>query len=159
VGLVSIGEESRKGPEVVRRTHELLAGDSRLDFVGNVEGRDLFVGKCDVAVSDGFVGNILLKFIEGLSEALFQTISREFADEDAQARERFDAALKRVWSRHDYSEYGGAPLLGIDGVCMICHGRSEERAICNAVLAARSFVLQKFTTALHERFESVKAES
>ena len=139
VGLISIGEESRKGNELVKETHKLLAGDPNLIFVGNVEGRDLFYDKCEVAVCDGFVGNIILKFVEGLSEGLFQTISREFEDEDPVARNKFDGALKRVWARHDYTEYGGAPLLGIDGVCFICHGRSDQRAIRNAVRAAARY--------------------
>lgn len=151
VGLVSIGEESRKGTEVVKQTHEMLSEDPRIQFVGNVEGSELFQNRCEVAVSDGFVGNILLKFIEGLSEALFKTISREFADEDPQARLKFDGALQRVWARHDYSEYGGAPLLGIDGVCIICHGRSEERAIRNAVKAACSFLQHDFNQRVVQR--------
>ena len=156
VGLVSIGEESRKGTEVVRQTHDMLSEDPKIDFVGNVEGRELFQNRCDVAVSDGFVGNILLKFIEGLSEALFKTISREFEDEDPAARKKFDSALQRVWARHDYSEYGGAPLLGIDGVCMICHGRSEERAIRNAVRAAHSFLKHNYNAAVAERLGDSK---
>ncbi len=151
VGLVSIGEESRKGTEVVKQTHELLKNDKEIEFIGNVEGRELFQNRCDVAISDGFVGNILLKFIEGLAEALFKTISREFQDEAPEARAKFDGALKRVWARHDYSEYGGAPLLGVDGVCIICHGRSEERAIRNAVIAAGEFLKHDFNQAIVER--------
>ena len=151
VGLVSVGEESQKGTDLVKQTRELLRGDQEIDFVGNVEGSELFQNRCDVAVSDGFVGNILLKFIEGLAEALFKTISLEFQDEDPEARAKFDGALERVWSRHDYSEYGGAPLLGVDGVCIICHGRSEERAIRNAVKAAGSFLHHRFNEAITER--------
>jgi glycerol-3-phosphate acyltransferase PlsX len=156
VGLVSIGEESRKGTEVIKQTHELLAGDSRINFVGNVEGSELFQNRCEVAVSDGFVGNILLKFIEGLSEALFKTISAEVRDEEPAARERFEAALKRLWARHDYSEYGGAPLLGVDGVCMICHGRSEDRAIRNAVRAAHSYLRHKINESIVARLGDAK---
>lgn len=144
VGLISIGEESRKGNELVKETHKLLRDDGAIDFVGNVEGRDLFYDKCDVAICDGFVGNIVLKFVEGLAEGLFRTIAREFEDEDPVAKSKFDAALERVWARHDYSEYGGAPLLGIEGVCIICHGRSDQRAIRNAVRVAASFVQHKF---------------
>ncbi|HRX84581.1 MAG TPA: phosphate acyltransferase PlsX [Phycisphaerae bacterium] len=156
VGLVSIGEESRKGTEVVKLTHDLLIEDPQINFVGNVEGRELFQNRCEVAVSDGFVGNILLKFIEGLSEALFKTISAEFRDEDPAAKERFDGALSRVWARHDYSEYGGAPLLGVDGVCIICHGRSEERAIRNAVRAAAAFLKHKINDAIVARLGDAK---
>lgn len=151
VGLLSIGEESRKGTELVKETHELLRNDGSIDFVGNVEGRDLFHDKCDVAVSGGFVGNIVLKFVEGLAEGLFATIAHEFEDEEPAAKEKFGAALKRVWARHDYSEYGGAPLLGIDGVCIICHGRSGERAIRNAVRVAATFVQHNFSQLIAER--------
>ncbi|UCG16880.1 MAG: phosphate acyltransferase PlsX [Phycisphaerales bacterium] len=151
VGLLSVGGESQKGTELVKQTHALLHGDANLEFVGNVEGQDLFSNVCQVAVCDGFVGNILLKLVEGLAESLFPTISREFEDEDPQARERFDSALKRVWSRHDFSEYGGAPLLGVNGVCIICHGRSGERAIRNAVRAAAKFLSHNFNEAIVER--------
>ncbi|MCB9851076.1 MAG: phosphate acyltransferase PlsX [Phycisphaerales bacterium] len=151
VGLVSIGEESRKGTEVVKQTHELLSGDSRINFVGNVEGGELFQNRCEVAVSDGFVGNILLKFIEGLSEGLFQSLTGEFRAEDPATRERFEGVLQRLWARHDYSEYGGAPLLGVDGVCIICHGRSQERAIRNAVKVARSFLQHRINDSIVAR--------
>ncbi len=151
VGLVTIGEESGKGTDLVKQTHDLLRRNSGIEFIGNVEGRELFLGRCDVAISDGFVGNILLKFIEGLAEGLFKTISCEFQDEDPDAKAKFDGALKRVWARHDYSEYGGAPLLGIDGICIICHGRSDERAIRNAVRAAGSFMQHNFNQAIVEQ--------
>ncbi|MBN2559996.1 MAG: phosphate acyltransferase PlsX [Phycisphaerae bacterium] len=152
VGLLSVGEESAKGTEVIKQTHELLQRDPKLNFVGNVEGRDLFSNVCEVAVCDGFVGNIVLKLIEGLSEGLFPTIEREIADEDPQAKARFESAIQRVWARHDFSEYGGAPLLGINGVCIICHGRSGERAICNAIRAAARFLAHKLNDAVIARF-------
>jgi glycerol-3-phosphate acyltransferase PlsX len=151
VGLLSVGEENEKGNELVKQTHALLREDPHLDFVGNVEGRDLFSNVCQVAVCDGFVGNILLKLVEGLSEGLFPTLSREFNDEDPEAKARFDSALKRVWARHYFSEYGGAPLLGINGICMICHGRSDDRAIFNAVRAAHRFCAFAFNETLVER--------
>jgi glycerol-3-phosphate acyltransferase PlsX len=151
IGLLSVGEESQKGNELVKQTHALLQADNVLRFVGNVEGRDLFSNTCEVAVCDGFVGNVVLKLVEGLSEGLFPTISREFGDEDPEAKARFDSALERVWARHDYSEYGGAPLLGVDGVCMICHGRSGERAIRNAVKASARFLSHEFNKAIAER--------
>ncbi len=152
VGLLSVGEESAKGTEVVKHTHELLLRDSTLNFVGNVEGRDLFSNVCEVAVCDGFVGNIVLKLIEGLSEGLFPTIEREIANEDPQAKARFESAIRRVWARHDFSEYGGAPLLGINGVCIICHGRSGERAICNAIRAATKFLAHKLNDVVLAHF-------
>ena len=151
VGLMSVGEESRKGTDLVKETHTLLSNDGTIDFIGNVEGRDLFHDKCDVAVCDGFVGNIVLKFVEGLAEGLFTTIAHEFEDEDPSAKGKFDAALKRVWARHDYSEYGGAPLLSVNGVCIICHGRSGERAIFNAVRVAATFVEHDLSQLIADR--------
>jgi glycerol-3-phosphate acyltransferase PlsX len=151
VALISIGEESGKGTGLIKQTHTLLERNPSVDFVGNAEGRELFENRCEVAICDGFVGNIILKFVEGLAEGLFRTISREFADEDPSLRERFNGALERVWARHDYSRYGGAPLLGVDGVCIICHGRSNELAIRNAVRVARTFVERDINGALSAR--------
>ena len=151
VALVSIGEESGKGTGLIKRTHELLQADRSLRYVGNAEGRELFEDKCDVAICDGFVGNIILKFVEGLAEGLFRTIAHEFVDEAPDLRTKFNAALDRVWERHDYSRYGGAPLLGLNGVCIICHGRSNDFAVRNAVLAACRFVQQRFSEAVTAR--------
>lgn len=139
VALLSIGEEERKGNELTRRTHERLKANRSLAFVGNVEGGDLFDNRCDVAVCDGFVGNIVLKLAEGLAEGLLGSILSEVRSVDEALAPRTEAALAEVRRKHDYSEYGGAPLLGVSKPCFICHGRSNERAIGNSVLAASSF--------------------
>jgi len=156
VALLSIGEESVKGTELVKKTRELLDDDPGVNFVGNAEGRELFDGICDVALCDGFVGNLMLKFVEGVAEGLMKTIRHELAEQvtDENTKRVLDVALDKVWSRHDYSEYGGAPLLGVDGACIICHGRSEERAIRNAVRAGRRFLTQGLNQAIAERFGS-----
>jgi len=151
VALISIGEESGKGTGLVKQTHERLIKDSSVNYVGNAEGRELFEDRCDVAICDGFVGNIVLKFVEGLAEGLFKTIAHEFNDDSPELKEKFTGALDRVWRRHDYSQYGGAPLLGIDGVCIICHGRSSEFAIRNAVRVARTYVDANINEALTSR--------
>ncbi len=151
VALLSIGEEDGKGTGLVKKSHELLRADKRINFVGNAEGRELFEGKCDVAVCDGFVGNIVLKFVEGLAEGLFKTVAREFDGESADLRSKVISAIDAIRRRHDYSEYGGAPLLGVNGVCIICHGRSNEYAICNAVKAAVRFVHSRFNDTLRTR--------
>lgn len=140
VGLLSIGGEDSKGNMLVKQARELIKQDERLHLVGNVEGREVLSGVCDVAVCDGFVGNIVLKLTEGLSEGLFRTIEKELAQEAPQLVDAFKPVVKRIWDRHDYSEYGGAPLLGVDGVCIICHGSSGARAIKNAVRVARDYV-------------------
>ena len=154
VALLSVGEESAKGTALVKQTGELLREDDRVNFVGNAEGRELFQGVCDVALCDGFVGNLMLKFVEGVAEGFLQTIRCELEEQmqDGTARQAFRSTLERVWARHDYSEYGGAPLLGVDGVCIICHGRSKERAIRNAVGVARKSLALGLNLAITERF-------
>ncbi len=156
VALLSVGEESQKGTVLVKQTHELLCNEERVNFVGNVEGRELFEGVCDVALCDGFVGNLMIKFVEGVAEGFFRTISAEIEKqcEDSSAREVFSKTLKRVWARHDYTEYGGAPLLGVDGVCIICHGRSNERAMRNAVGVGCQFLASGLNQLIAERFGS-----
>ncbi|MFO0972802.1 MAG: phosphate acyltransferase PlsX [Phycisphaerae bacterium] len=140
VGLISIGSEEVKGKQITKQARDLIKADARLNFVGNVEGRELLAGVVDVAICDGFVGNIVLKLTEGLSDGLFKTIEKELAAEAPQLVESFKPVVRSIWARHDYSEYGGAPLLGVDGVCIICHGSSDRRAIKNAVRVARDYV-------------------
>lgn len=137
VGLLSIGEETGKGNSLVKEAYPLLEKSS-LNFIGNVEGRDVFQGDVDVIVCDGFVGNVLLKVSEGLADAAMQMLRDEIVKSLSAklgyllARPAFKAFKKRV----DYAEYGGAPLLGIDGIGIICHGKSSAHAIKNAILVA-----------------------
>lgn len=140
VALLSVGEEDAKGTTLVKQAHEMLRAHPRIHFVGNVEGRDLFRGGCDVVICDGFVGNIALKLTEGLAEGLFKTISKEIALASPELAHKFEPVIKRVWANHDYAEYGGAPLLGVDGACIICHGRSDHVAIRNAVRVAMEYL-------------------
>jgi len=136
VGLLSIGGEDVKGSPLVKQSNELLKADNSLNFVGNVEGREIFSGACDVAVCDGFVGNVVLKLAEGMAEGLIRMIAREVAADSEELTKRFEPIIKAIWQKHDYSEYGGAPLLGVAGSCIICHGSSDRRAIKNAVRVA-----------------------
>lgn len=137
VGLLSIGEEGGKGNALVKKTHELLSA-SNLNFIGNVEGRDTFHGDVDVIVCDGFVGNVCLKLSEGLAESVLTMLRDEIAKTFKAkmgyflAKKAFGNFRKRV----DYAEYGGAPLLGLNGTGIICHGRSNAKAIKNAILVA-----------------------
>ncbi len=142
IGLVSIGEEEGKGNTLVKEARALLKGDAQLRYVGYVEGRDIFGGHCDIAVCDGFVGNVVLKLTEGLAEGLFKTIVHEIKEESQELLPRFEPIVSRIWKRHDFAEYGGAPLLGIRKVTIICHGRSDRRAIANAVRVAVEQVRQ-----------------
>jgi glycerol-3-phosphate acyltransferase PlsX len=138
VGLLSIGEEDAKGTTIVKEARKLLRDEPQINFVGNVEGRDIFKGSCDVIVCDGFVGNIILKFTEGIAEGLFQTILAELQEDAPDLMDAFKPVLKKIYGKHDWQEYGGAPLLGVGGYCMICHGKSEARAIMNAVRVGKT---------------------
>ncbi|MFH1419749.1 MAG: phosphate acyltransferase PlsX [Planctomycetota bacterium] len=151
VGLLSIGGEDVKGNPLVKQTRELIRRDQTLNFVGNVEGRDVLSGACEVAICDGFVGNIVLKLLEGLADGLFKTIQREIAAENPDLANRFDPVVKAVWAKHDYSEYGGAPLLGVNGACIICHGSSGARAIMNAVRVAVEYIKSDLNHHIEER--------
>ena len=133
VGLISIGEEDAKGNQLTKDARKLMRDEPLINFVGNVEGRDLFKGVVDVVVCDGFVGNIILKFTEGMAEGLFQTIMAELQEFAPDLLEQFKPVMKKIYAKHDWQEYGGAPLLGVGGYCMICHGKSEARAIKNAI--------------------------
>ncbi len=142
VGLLSIGEEDAKGTDLVKDTRRLMRAHQGLDFIGNVEGRDIFRGVCDVVVSEGFVGNVCLKLMEGLAEGLFRALGHEMAKADPAMAGRAVGVLKDIRSRYDYHEYGGAPLLGVNGICIICHGASDARAIYNAIRVSREFAAQ-----------------
>jgi glycerol-3-phosphate acyltransferase PlsX len=151
VGLLSIGEEETKGNELTREAFQLLK-QLPLNFVGNVEGRDLFNGKVDVIVADGFVGNVALKISEGvanlvrtvLKESLKATISRQVGY--MLSRSAFSDFKKRI----DHTEYGGAPLLGVKGVCIITHGSSNANAIKNAVRVAAEFSEKRINDAIEQ---------
>ncbi len=160
VGLLSIGEERGKGNTLVKRTHELLSRSS-LNYVGNVEGRDIYLGEVDVIVCDGFVGNVCLKLSEGLAEALMSMMIEEVRRKRA-AQLGFALARSALVSfkrRIDWRERGGAPLLGVDGVVIISHGRSDGRAICNAIGAAREFIRQEVTARLREALAEIRSRS
>lgn len=137
VGLLSIGEEDSKGNTQVKQAYDLLSSSS-LNFVGNVEGRDIFMGDVDVVVCDGFVGNVCLKLSEGLAESVIQMLKREIEGNFMASLGYILAkpAFKKFKKSVDYSEYGGAPLLGIKGTAIICHGRSDARAFKNAIQLA-----------------------
>jgi glycerol-3-phosphate acyltransferase PlsX len=132
VGLLSIGEEAEKGNAAVKEAHGLLKAESHaFRFAGNVEGRDILAGELDVVVCDGFVGNVVLKFYESVAHLFTGLLKREM---DAGVLR--SEAMQRVFTVLDYSTYGGAPLLGVRGVSIICHGRSSARAIRNAIRVA-----------------------
>ena len=141
VGLMSIGEEEAKGNDLTKEAFPLLRELSSLNFVGNVEGRDVFTGAVDVIVTDGFTGNVMLKLSEGLTDAMLSMIKRELT---ASLQTKAGAMLARpafrnIKKRLDYTEYGGAPLLGVRKIVLIGHGNSNARAIRNAIRSAKEF--------------------
>jgi len=140
VGLMNIGSEDGKGNELVRDTHALLIKSSIRDrYIGNVEGRGLYQGEADVLVCEGFVGNVVLKVSEGMAEMMLRKLSQDVTEQLNEEKHLAGAAFQSIAKRYSYHESGGAPLLGVDGICMICHGSSNSRSIYNALRRAVAF--------------------
>ncbi len=144
VSLLSIGEEDTKGNELTKEAFKLLK-NSGINFTGNMEGKDIFSGNADVIVCDGFIGNIVLKVSEGLAETIIKMLKREIinATTGKLGYLMIKPALRNFRKRTDYSEYGGAPLLGINGTCIISHGRSSSKAIKNAIRVSAEMAKKK----------------
>ena len=153
VGLLSIGEEEGKGNSQVKEAYELFKMAQNLNFSGNIEGRDLFTGEMDVAVCDGFVGNVALKLSEGLGLSLSRVLKRELLNSGFLPKLGSllaKSAFRRFAKVVDYAEYGGAPLLGLQNISIVCHGRSNAKAICNATRMATLFVEKETNKRLME---------
>ncbi|KPJ66443.1 MAG: hypothetical protein AMJ43_08185 [Coxiella sp. DG_40] len=150
VGLMSIGQEDAKGNVVVKKTRELMKSDPNMNFIGNIEGRDIFRGVCDVAVCEGFVGNVILKLTEGLVDGLFKAIKHELIAEKLRLAMKFKPVMTRIYRKYDYNEYGGAPLLGVNGTALICHGASKSRTIRNAILTSKKYHTKKINDKIIE---------
>jgi len=151
IGLMSIGEEETKGNDLTKKAFERLQASS-LNFIGNLEGKDLFSGKADIIVSDGFTGNVALKVTEGVFET-FSHIARREIMKDFFAKIGLllmKKRLRKIFKKVDYSEYGGAQLLGLNGVCIIGHGRSNPNAVKNAIRMARDFVANRVQERIRE---------
>jgi len=154
VGLMNVGEEEGKGHELVQKSYELLRqGPLREQFIGNVEGRDIPRGVADVIVTDGFTGNVVLKLSEGVFEFLMNVVRERLVESLQGEKDRAALALQDLIARYHYSTFGGAPLLGIDGVCLICHGSSSDVAIANALRAAARFVQLRLNATLAAALE------
>jgi glycerol-3-phosphate acyltransferase PlsX len=151
VGLVSIGEERSKGNELILNARQLLK-KSNINFVGNIEGRDILAGTVDVAVVDGFTGNILLKFAESLQPVLVKAVHRQIQTNifSRVAAGLMLPFLRRLTKPFDYAEYGGAPLLGVNGIVIICHGSSNAKAIARAVVVACELASKKVTERIYD---------
>ena len=156
VGLLSIGEEESKGNELTREAHRALK-DAPVHFIGNIEARDVYAGVADVIVCDGFTGNVALKISEGLAE-MVETLLREELSSTFSTRVGYLLSLRafrRFRKRLDYSEYGGAPLLGVGGVVIVAHGRSSAKAVRNAILLASRFAREELTVRIERGIGSL----
>ena len=143
VGLLNIGEEETKGNEQAKATYQLLKTMRTINFIGNAEGRDVPKGNFDVVICDGFVGNIVLKFAEGLAKTILKLIKEAIKDGGIFAKLGallLMPTLKKLGKRLDVTEYGGAPLLGVNGCCIISHGSSNAKSICSAIGVANEYV-------------------
>jgi glycerol-3-phosphate acyltransferase PlsX len=156
VGLMSIGEEEGKGNELTKETFRVLK-ETGLNFMGNAEGRDVFNGNMDVIVCDGFIGNVVLKAAESLAEMMGKLIREELTRSTTRKLGAILAkgAFADIKKRTDYSEYGGAPLLGVNGGCIISHGRSNAKAIKNALRVARDFARNQIDTKIREKISDL----
>ena len=156
VGLLSIGQEDTKGNSLVLETLPLLKRARHLNFIGNVEGRDILKGTCDVIVTDGFTGNVVLKTAEGVATLLEHKVKQELGhDPFARLGALFlRPAFKRVKAEVDWEEYGGAPLLGVNGVCFVGHGSSGPRAVCSAIRTLSRFVELRVNERIREEIEA-----
>ena len=155
IGLLSIGKEASKGTDFVKETHKLLE-DSKLNFTGNIEGQDVFTGRCDVVLCDGFVGNVVLKVAEGIGAAIAGLMKSKIQNRPlAQLGALLSkTAFMRLWKDLDYTEYGGAPLLGVDGRVIISHGSSTAKAIKNAIRRGAEFKENELNKHIIEEIES-----
>lgn len=155
VALMNIGAEEAKGTGLIKLTRDLLKSMPGLNYTGYIEGRDFFEGAADVVVTDGLVGNTLLKSAEGMAKSLFKAIAAELFEFDATLVPKMETVIKRIYAKNDYHEYGGAPLLGVNGACFIAHGSSEARTIRAAIRNCGDFVRAGVNEAIVQRLAEV----
>jgi phosphate acyltransferase len=155
IGLMNVGSEEQKGHDLAKETHTLFNGSHlREQFIGNIEGRDIHRGACDVVVTDGFVGNVVLKVCEGVFDFVMKMAGKEVLESLSAERGKAQQALQNLLERYDYSSQGGAPLLGIDGICIICHGSSGDKAIKNALGVAAKYASSRLNDIIVQELES-----
>ena len=157
VGIMNIGTEAGKGNEVVREAGALLEESVVKElFIGNVEGRGLYQGEADVLICEGFLGNVVLKVSEGMADMMIRVAAKTVVSQLDVEKEKGMQAFQALGKKYQYSETGGAPLLGIDGVCLICHGSSDQRAISNAIATAVEFSSRKINQHITEAIQKNK---
>ncbi len=155
IAQMNIGSEEAKGTGLTKETRELVKSTPGVNYVGYIEGREFFENSADVVITDGFTGNTLLKMAEGMASSLMRALVREIATFDPNLLLQFEPIMKELYKKHDYHEYGGAPLLGVNGVCLIAHGSSQPRTIKSAVRACQEFVRSGVNHAIVERLAAV----
>lgn len=155
VALLNIGSEEAKGTVMIKSVRDMIRGIHDLNYTGYIEGREVFEGGADVIVTDGFVGNTMLKLAEGFAKSLFKAIAHEVFEADPDLAMKLQPVVESLMKKNDYHEYGGAPLLGVNGACIICHGSSEARTIRAAVRAAREYVAAGVNAAIIERVSAI----
>lgn len=155
IAQLSIGAEAGKGTRMIREVRIALEQVPGLNYIGYVEGRELFEGAADVVVTDGFVGNAMLKLSEGLAKGLLHAIFTAIAEHDPSLAAKLHPVMQVIRKKNDYHEYGAAPLLGVNGVCMICHGSSEPRTISSAIRSTREYLRSDVNQAIVDRLADI----
>jgi glycerol-3-phosphate acyltransferase PlsX len=158
VGIMNVGSEEQKGTSGMQQARDFLRRDETVNFIGYVEGREVFDGAADVVITDGVVGNVMIKLAEGLSAGIFKAIAREVMKSDPSLAKRLEPIVKSIYAKHDYHEYGGAPLLGVNGICLICHGSSEARTIRAAIRNALQVAETGVNDAITRRLIAMEAK-
>jgi glycerol-3-phosphate acyltransferase PlsX len=159
VAQMNIGSEEAKGTGMIKQTRDLLKATPGLNYIGYIEGRDLFENAADIVVTDGFVGNTLLKMAEGLYKSIFKALATEIIEYDADLMTSLEPVFRKMLKKNDYHELGGAPLLGVNGACFIAHGSSEARTIRAAIRNCRSFVAAGVNPAIVRRLAELEPMS
>ncbi len=158
VALMNVGGEEQKGTDDLKEAREYLKELPDLNFVGYIEGRSLFDGGADVVVTDGIVGNVSIKLAEGLATGILKKITNDIAAADPVLAQAFKPILEKFYKEYDYHEYGGAPLLGVNGISMICHGSSKARAITNAIVRVKQFATADVNQHIIEQLATIEEQ-
>ena len=158
IALMNVGGEEQKGTDLMRQARDMIRQFDNLNFTGFVEGRGVFDGEADVVITDGVVGNVMLKLAEGLSSGIFKALAHQVLESDPELVLRLEGVIKSLYAKYDYHEYGGAPLLGVNGVSLISHGSSKDRTIKNAILRGKAFAEARINEQIVTRLASVKME-
>ena len=156
VALMNVGGEEQKGTSDLKEARDMLQEVPGLNFIGFIEGRSLFDGGADVVVTDGIVGNVSIKLAEGLATGLLKKIALDIVDADPKLAEAFKPIIQKFYKEYDYHEYGGAPLLGVNGISLICHGSSEARTITNAIVRAKQFAISGVNQHIVEQLATIE---